>query len=284
MPFVVGFYETQVNRLDAELAQLVEAYFKQAFKPALAVEPQFHRVIPIGDTVPVSIDVQPTESAAAIVDQAKAWGVIDCICRKQKALVGEACGHPMEVCMVFSSVPGAFDHTDEVRSLTHEESMATLRLAADAGLIHTVGNHQDHTTYICNCCTCSCGSARDRRAGHGERGGARRLRKRRGPGPVHWLRDMRGVVPVRRAGAGRRRDHGLNRRRCVGCGQCVLHCDQGALRLVRRPEDDIKPSGHAAGLAGSARRRARPGFGGRALAFYFVRPIPHIGSSRRRGR
>lgn len=242
MPFVVGFYENQNTRLDAELARLIEVYFKQAFPSVLNVEPQFHRVIPIGETIPVAIDVQPFESATAIVDQAKAWGVIECICRKQKALIGEACGHPLEVCMIFSSVPGAFDHAGEVRALTHEEALATLRLAAEAGLVHTVGNRQDHTTYICNCCTCSCGILR----GVAELGMANVVARAAFESVVDaalctsceacaaWCQfdalalDEDGIMAV-------------NRQRCVGCGQCVLHCDQGALSLARRPEHEIKP-------------------------------------------
>jgi electron transport complex protein RnfB len=241
-PFALGFYEAQNTRLDAEFAQLVEAYFKQAFTAALAVEPQLHRVIPIGETVPVSIDVQPTESAAAIVNQAQAWGVIDCICRKQKALIGEACEHPIEVCMVFSDMPEAFDHADEVRALTRGEALTLLRTAAEAGLVHTVGNYQDRTPYICNCCTCSCVILR----GIAELGMANVVARAAFESVVdadlciscetcaEWCQfgalalDGEGIMAV-------------NRRRCVGCGQCVLHCDQGALSLVRRPEDEIKP-------------------------------------------
>ena len=32
MPFVVGFYEMQVHRMDAELARLVENYFQGGFR------------------------------------------------------------------------------------------------------------------------------------------------------------------------------------------------------------------------------------------------------------
>ena len=38
--------------------------------------------------------------------------------------------------------------------------MATLRRAAEAGLVHTVSNSQEGVWYICNCCTCSCGILR----------------------------------------------------------------------------------------------------------------------------
>lgn len=242
MPFVVGFYENQSPVLGAELARLVEVYFRRAFTRTMNVEPQFHRVIPIGETIPVSIDVQPFESAAAIVNWAQAWGVTECICRKQKALIGEACGHPVEVCMIFSSEPGAFDQAKTVRALTREESLAMLRMAADAGLVHTVGNRQDHTSYICNCCTCGCGILR----GIADLGMANVVARAAFESVVdaalctacetcaEWCQF--GALALDDAGI-----MAVDRRRCVGCGQCALHCEQGALRLVRRPEDEIKP-------------------------------------------
>lgn len=241
MPFVVGFYENQNPRLDAELARLVELYFQRVFTTVLPVEPQFHRVVPIGEAIPVDIDVQPFESAAAIVNQAQAWGVIDCICRKQKALVGQACEHPVDVCMVFSAIPGAFDHASDVKVQTREESLLTLRRASEAGLVHTVGNTQDHHGYICNCCTCSCGILR----GVAELGVANVVARSAFVSRVDEtlclgcedcvsacqfdaLTLSDGIIRV-------------DRRRCVGCGQCVLKCTQEALSLARRPDEEIKP-------------------------------------------
>jgi ferredoxin len=241
MPFVVGFYEMQNTRLDAELAHLVERYFQRAFTKVLPVEPQFHRVVPVGETIPVNIDVQPFESAASIINQAQAWGVVDCICRKQKALVGEACEHPIDVCMVFSAVPGAFDHAPDVTVQTREESLLTLRRASDAGLVHTVENNQDRSGYICNCCTCSCGILR----GVAELGIANVVARSAFVSVVDEARCLGcedcvsacqfdalvladGIIRV-------------DRRRCVGCGQCISKCTQEALSLARRSEEEIKP-------------------------------------------
>jgi len=91
MPFVVGIYESQAGSIDAELATLFEAYYQQSFGDMLGVKPSFHRVIPVQESVPVDMDVRPYENASEIVEQSKAWGVIDCICRTQKELIGDPC-------------------------------------------------------------------------------------------------------------------------------------------------------------------------------------------------
>jgi hypothetical protein len=98
MPFVVGIYEAQAGRVDAELARLFEDYYRQSFRQVLTVEPAFHRVIPVGESIRTDLEIRPYESASEILRNAQAWGVLDCICRTQKALIGEACHHPVDVC------------------------------------------------------------------------------------------------------------------------------------------------------------------------------------------
>ena len=107
MPFVVGFYENQIETIDVELAQLFENYYRKAAGRLLSIEPQVHRVLPVNEAIRNDMEIRPYESAISIIHRAKSWGVIDCICRKQKALVGEPCNHPIDVCMVLGSTPGA---------------------------------------------------------------------------------------------------------------------------------------------------------------------------------
>lgn len=239
MPFVVGIYEMQVGRMDEELARLTEAYFQSSFSQMLTVKPQFHRVIPVNETIRNTMEVRPFESAAKIVDGMQSWGVLDCICRKQKALIGQACGHPLDVCMAMDPRPNAFDGSPVIRALTHDEAMATLHRAAEAGLVHSVSNSTEGVYYICNCCTCSCGILR----GMAELGIANVVARSAFVNQVDEaicngcedcikscqfdalvMDDMLAKV---------------NAARCVGCGVCVIACSTGALGLVRRSENEV---------------------------------------------
>jgi Fe-S-cluster-containing hydrogenase component 2 len=235
MPFIVGIYEAQVGHLDRETAGLFERYYKQALGAALSMQPPIHRVVPIGASVKVDMEIRPYESVADLVLGAQAWGVLDCICRKQKALLGQACGHPIDVCMGLSALPNYFDHNPVIHAVSQEEALNTLRRAAQAGLVHSLSNYQRGLWYICNCCTCSCGILR----GISELGIANAVARSAFVNqvdsdlcqgcelcadhcPFHALRMADHLAQV---------DEG----RCVGCGVCAASCPDGALALVRRP-------------------------------------------------
>ena len=234
MPFVVGIYEMQIGQMDQELAELFEAYYRQTFGQALSVQPQFHRVIPVGESVGGDLEIRPFESAAAIVDGAQAWGVTDCICRKQKALIGDPCQHPLDVCMIFSQQPGWFDSNPTVQSLTRDEALATLRRAAEAGLVHSVSNNQRGLWYICNCCTCSCGILR----GIAEQGIADVVARSAFVNQVdeNLCLACGDCLEYCQFDALTLNEFAeVDSKRCVGCGVCVLTCPEEALGLILRP-------------------------------------------------
>jgi electron transport complex protein RnfB len=240
LPFVVGIYENQLDRIDGELAGLFEEYYMQAFGNALSLRPQVHRVIPVNESIRMDMEIQPYESVTAILDQVKSWGVMDCICRLQKKLVGEPCKHPIDVCLVMAEKPAAFDNNPTMHPLTRLEAEAVLRRAAKAGLVHSVSNNQQGTWYVCNCCTCACGILR----GLADLGIANVIARSEFVSHVEESLctacedcvDYCQFDALTVDGFAR-----VNQTRCVGCGVCVLACLEGALRLERRPENEIKP-------------------------------------------
>lgn len=240
LPFVVGIYENQAGSIDQELALLFESYYQQAFARVMTVQPQYHRVIPVNESIKVDLEVQPFESAVGLVNSAQAWGVLDCICRKQKALIGEGCDHPVDVCMTLANVPGAFDGNPVVRAQSREEALSTLQRAAEAGLVHSVSNNQKGVHYICNCCTCSCGVLR----GIAELGIANVVAHSSYVNQVDDLlcNGCETCLDYCQFGAlsmGETAVVLINTVRCVGCGVCVPHCPNEALGMVLRPEEEL---------------------------------------------
>jgi electron transport complex protein RnfB len=243
MPFIVGIYEEQLSRLDRELAQLFEQYFEEALGgPVFTEHPPLQRVIPVEEAISVEIDVHPYEQASQIVESAKAWGVRDCICRTQQRLVGKGCERLVSSCLILAPVPGAFDGSSVTKAITKEESLRLLREAEEAGLVHTTGNYQDSTYYICNCCSCCCGVLRGL-ANH--------------PTPNAVVRsDFVATVeaesctgcgdcvercPISARSLGEDGVCSVDQSRCIGCGLCASSCTVGSISLQRRTEVSQQP-------------------------------------------
>lgn len=257
MPFIVGFYEGQLARMDRELAELFEDYFTETAGAVGHWAPAVHRVIPVEEAVPAGIEFYAFERASTLLESARAWAVRDCICRVQQKLLGKGCDRPLESCIVFGPVPGMFDAVETMRPISLDQALQILREAEDAGLVHSPGNYRDGLSYICNCCTCCCGVLRtvaefglptaiaradfmavadqDLCVGCGECVG----RCQFGATSL-W----EGLCQV---------DTG----RCVGCGLCVTICAPGALRLERRPPGEVQPPPANLGAWLTERARAR---------------------------
>ncbi len=243
LPFAVGFYEESLPYLDEEMARLFETLMQETRGEGLLTPgPALQRVIPVEQSVDADIELLPYERASELLEGAQSFGVRECICRKQKALVGEPCDYPLENCLSFAPVEGAFDNLSYVRPISKEEAIRILLEAEEAGLVHSVYNHQEPIYYICNCCPCCCGIMR----GVAEFGQAHAL--------AHS--DFYAVVD---ADACTGCEACLDRchfgalsvpddvcvvdaMRCMGCGLCVAECPSDALRLLRRvPEEHAPP-------------------------------------------
>jgi ferredoxin len=185
------------------------------------------------------VEVFPYERAVELIESAKSWGVRDCICRVQQKLVGKGCDRPLEACMVFAPVEGAFQGHGPDRPLTKEEALEILRQTEEAGLIHSTGNFRDGNAYICNCCTCCCGILRSV--------------AEFGIPTANVSSDFYAVVDAEECiGCGDCIEQcqfnalavpedvcEVDVAHCIGCGQCTIVCPTDAITLNRRPKDEI---------------------------------------------
>jgi electron transport complex protein RnfB len=256
-PFIVGIYEAHLPRMDRDFALLFERYFQETRGGTiLGDQPPLHRVIPVDRAIPVEIEVFPYERASQVIEEAKSWGVRDCVCRVQQKLIGKGCEHRIENCIMYAPVEHAFDSSEATRAITKDEALTILREAAEAGLVHSTMNTRDESFYICNCCTCCCAVLR----GVAEFGQQAAVARSGFRARVDDDACTACGTCVERCQFGALSVDGTcvtDPLRCVGCGLCVPACPVGALELERAPrgEAPVPPADERDWLVRRARER-----------------------------
>ncbi len=238
VPFVVGIFEFQLNRLDKELADLVEEYAPSLMTTVGSVPPAVMRVVPINAQIRAQQEVHPYEDIRQTLEKAKSFQVMQCICRKEAALQGRPCKHSSEVCLSFSQHEGAFDRYHMGRIITKEEALAVLDKAEEEGLVHCTYNVQSGQMFVCNCCPCCCGILRG-------------TKYFKAPHLMARSNYVAFIDPDACTACGTCADercpmnaikqengyYKVDPERCIGCGVCTPTCPTDAITLLRKPEE-----------------------------------------------
>jgi NAD-dependent dihydropyrimidine dehydrogenase PreA subunit len=241
VPFIVGIYEFQLDRMDKELAELIEEYAPALMNTLGGFSPALTRVIPISRVIEGDHQVLRHEDVEAIFKKAKSFQLMDCICRKERKLQGHECSHESETCLAFSNQEDAFERTPRGRKIDKEQALAVIKKCEEAGLVHTTYNVQSGQMFMCNCCSCCCGLLRGMSAF-------------KAPHLMAKSNFTAMVDPETCIGCGVCADERcpvkaiepdsdkfkVNPDRCIGCGVCLPTCPVEAIQLVRKPEEGVE--------------------------------------------
>jgi Fe-S-cluster-containing hydrogenase component 2 len=269
-PFVIGIYEFQLNRMDAELAALCEEYVPTLLRTVGGHRPALARVVPVNAHIDAHAIILRTDSLREMLAHARSFRVAPCICRREQALLGSPCSHTSETCLAFSNRENAYeDMSSWGRTIGRDEAFAVLDLAEREGLVHSTYNVQRDQMFVCNCCSCCCGFLR----------GVKEF------GAPHLLVRSNYVAAIAANDCSACGEcaarcpmdaifehadvYAVTDARCIGCGVCSVACPTTAIVLAPRPRPEqttppktlvawaIKRSWHRHGLVRTVAQTGR---------------------------
>lgn len=239
IPFIHGVFEFQVKRLSKDLAMLLEQYYEEGLSKAVAKSTNmFLRPIPVNESIETKSTVAPFEDAVAIIKQASVIAVADCICRKEKKIIGKGCDKPMETCLMFGSMAEYYIENNLGRKISADEAIAIVTEAQKHGMVTQPGTAQNPAG-MCSCCGDCC---------------AVLLSIKRFPKPAEMVfsnyyaqtydncTSCGNCVDMCQMDAIEITDIAhVNVDRCIGCGLCVMACPNDAVKLVQKEQSKKVP-------------------------------------------
>ena len=241
LPWVFGIYEFQLYRMDREFAVLNEGYSPIYGKQFFSKTPQLMQTLAIEKSIPVHQQALSYEKVSTIIESGQSFLANECVCKKERGLLGHPCDRSTQVCLAIAPVPGIFDKSPVGRVITKDEAYLLLDQAEEEGLVHLTGNVQFGQYYICNCCKCCCGVLRA-------------INRLGIPASLvinsHYYARIDpetciacGTCANDRCQVGAiENDDGSYRivpERCIGCGLCIRTCPTDAVSLVHKSMENV---------------------------------------------
>jgi len=261
-PIIPGIFEKYYQkRLDTEENHIKAAkYFRdliknvlpqhayemkwKIFRPVLPLEAE-EKLIEINEEYDVESQALPYELVKNLIDKNENFAVIPYQCR----LIGEMNGEPCEVasaedgCFIVGiGAQLALDQTEGARRLTKEEAIEFIKMTEKAGLVHnsTWDKGNDSSMYICNCCSCHCGSLY-----------ASKIYQFRAVHPSNFAPKFNMNICVKCETCVKKCPVGaiyhrwpiesdasdermvLRENLCIGCGICAVNCPENAIKMIK---------------------------------------------------
>lgn len=236
--FAIGIWEFHVEDLDEGLVRDFDEYLPTLIDLDVWRKAPQLRTIPVGESIQPNTGIMPHEEAERLVRAHSHFAVAPCICRRERGMVGEGCGKPLESCLSMDSAADFYVRNGLGRTITLEEALRLLVQADEAGLVLQPGNYRE-AGYMCMCCGDCCAVLRT-------------IRKHSQPAAIVHSAFTAAIDVELCEGCGTclercqmdaiELDSGFAmvlKQRCIGCGLCVTTCPSGAATLQRRPEEEI---------------------------------------------
>lgn len=231
MQFLMGIYEFHLKAMDPELAALGQEYFPYLSRFWSTVPTKQMRVVPVGAAVDTASAVATYDLARELVRQQDLIAVADCICRKERELLGKGCSHPMENCLTFSFAAQYYIENGIGRRISVEECLAILDEAEREAMVLAPTNAQVISN-MCICCGDSCNMLRglkafERPADHAVSSFRAAIDQEACSACGVCLErcQMEAVLETDEYME-------VDPARCIGCGLCVPTCPEEAVTLV----------------------------------------------------
>lgn len=154
--FFIGIIDAQINRADAELADMMLEYFPQLGMTRAAVKTKQMRVIPVDSVVEARTSVQPYNSFRKMISDDDLIAVAPCLCRQMGDARDRKCEHTRETCLSFGEHAQYYIDNGVARRISKDELLKLLTLAEEEGLVLNTSNIQK-VEIVCLCCRCHCG-------------------------------------------------------------------------------------------------------------------------------
>ncbi len=242
IPFMHGLVEFNTLRMSRRFAGLLERYFAEGFRGAIAKSSGlFLRTIPVGESITPEHHVASFDDAAEILKKASPIVVSECTCRKHSSIMEHDCGRPIETCFMFGSMARYYIDYGIGREVSYDEAIGILKKCNEEGLVVQPATAQNPTG-MCNCCGDCCAVLRSLKllpkpaeavfSNHyavvdaslctGCEACVERCQME-----ALALNDIAAVIAI-------------DMDRCIGCGLCVTACLVEALSLEVKPEGSFR--------------------------------------------
>ncbi len=250
MPLVVGMYEGFLENLTQDF---IKDFGKYTNSPSFGISflstavPQM-RTIPVAESITPEHQVSTFDQVSALIEESPGpFAVVECICRKKKAMEGEKCAvtDRKETCMAANEIAAAALAHGMGREISKQDAIELLAENTRQGMVLQPSNTQE-IEFVCSCCGCCCGMLS--------------IQKQL-PRPLDfWASNYYAVMDMDKCTKcglcakkcqveaitvkkkNKKIDRiKLNAKKCIGCGNCVAACKFDAVALVKKDVEAIPP-------------------------------------------